>query len=102
MNSSRRSWLIAGGVCGALVAGLCVVVQSSYRDRRPAELTEAGVDLPVHRLINTNERKSFVGSEACLPCHQSLRMQTTSRHARTLSRVKGASFQKLFDRKAQF
>jgi hypothetical protein len=59
-------------------------------------------DLPDIRTVSAEERRAFLGSDTCVQCHQEQKIQTTSRHARTLARVDPKKFASLFNSKERF
>src|SRR5688500_18369596 len=97
----NRRWIVACGIAsGVLVVLFPAGCQSIRSD--PPEANLPKVDLPTHDLVNTAQRKEFVGSEACITCHEAFRGQQTSRHAQTLASTDSKRFHRLFQQKSEF
>ena len=108
---ARRNSTLGTGLALLSILGLPIVggwIAGCQRKPPPAAPVDplAGAraaiqrgDIPHIRAVSMEERSQFLGSAKCVECHKEQKIQTTSRHARTLARVDPKKLTPLFHAK---
>jgi hypothetical protein len=87
--------VLAGAATLALILVIYLCVPGRVSQPRPVEGRQlldlqASPDdprIPSHRTISVQDREQYLGSAACIACHQNLSGQPESRHGKTLAPV---------------
>jgi hypothetical protein len=96
VSGGAQARILATSACAAFVASVGLALAGCRR--LPAK---AGVSIPVHRAVSAAARDDYLGSRACVPCHQRQAEQLQSRHARTLAAVTAATHGAAFQQRSE-